>query len=142
MYRFVLIRLIIFFLEQSNLELAQHAFIKSIQIENNNAITWTNLGTMYLTMNEIKLAHEAFKVAQRTEPSYVQCWIGQVNLFYLKLKSLSQSIDCLLVIMNLIRDTRCFASGNHIKRGNITGSPEERQTGFSLCNSGRTSLRH
>ncbi|KAJ9592014.1 hypothetical protein L9F63_001453, partial [Diploptera punctata] len=63
--------------ELNNLALAQHAFIKSIQIENNNSVTWTNLGTLYLNMNEIKLAHEAFKVAQRTEPSYVQCWIGQ-----------------------------------------------------------------
>ncbi|XP_041042380.1 tetratricopeptide repeat protein 37 isoform X3 [Carcharodon carcharias] len=38
--------------------LAQHAFIKSVRIEQN-------------------LAHEAFKVAQSLEPSYVMCWIGQ-----------------------------------------------------------------
>ncbi|MGH0185977.1 UNVERIFIED_CONTAM: hypothetical protein FKN15_020033 [Acipenser sinensis] len=41
-----------------NLALAQHSFIKSIQAEAN-------------------LAHEAFKVAQSLEPSYVNCWIGQ-----------------------------------------------------------------
>ncbi|PNF23763.1 hypothetical protein B7P43_G16832 [Cryptotermes secundus] len=63
--------------ELSNLDLAQHAFIKSIQLEKNNAITWTNLGTLYLYLNEIQLAHEAFKVAQRSEPSYIESWIGQ-----------------------------------------------------------------
>lgn len=26
-----------------------------------------------------QLAHEAFKVAQSLDPSYVGCWIGQVN---------------------------------------------------------------
>ncbi|XP_069681678.1 tetratricopeptide repeat protein 37 [Periplaneta americana] len=62
--------------ELGNLGLAQHAFIKAIQLEN-NAITWTNLGTLYLCLNEIKLAHEAFKVAQRTDPAYVESWIGQ-----------------------------------------------------------------
>lgn len=63
--------------ELNNLDLAQHAFIKSIQLENNNAVTWTNLGTLYLCLNEIQLAHEAFKVAQRSEPSYIESWIGQ-----------------------------------------------------------------
>lgn len=66
------------FVELNSLDLAQHAFIKSIHLENNNAVTWTNLGTLYLCLNEIHLAHEAFKVAQRSEPSYIESWIGQV----------------------------------------------------------------
>uniref|UniRef100_A0A3B3BLI5 SKI3 subunit of superkiller complex n=2 Tax=Oryzias melastigma TaxID=30732 RepID=A0A3B3BLI5_ORYME len=41
-----------------NFALAQHCFIKSIQVEPN-------------------LAHEAFKIAQSLEPLYVNCWIGQ-----------------------------------------------------------------
>lgn len=71
-----------FFAELSSLDIAQHAFIKSIQLEKNNAITWTNLGTLYLCLNEIQLAHEAFKVAQRSEPSYIESWIGQVIVVY------------------------------------------------------------
>ncbi|XP_078070894.1 superkiller complex protein 3 isoform X1 [Mustelus asterias] len=60
-----------------NYTLAQHAFIKSVQVEQNNVVAWTNLGATYLKNESIELAHEAFKVAQSLEPSYVMCWIGQ-----------------------------------------------------------------
>ncbi|KAK1176552.1 tetratricopeptide repeat protein 37-like isoform X1 [Acipenser oxyrinchus oxyrinchus] len=60
-----------------NLALAQHSFIRSIQAEANNVSAWTNLGSLYLKNENIELAHEAFKVAQSLEPSYVNCWIGQ-----------------------------------------------------------------
>lgn len=60
-----------------NPKLAQHCFIKSIQVENNNAVAWTNLGALYLKGSNLQLAHEAFKVAQSLDPSYVGCWIGQ-----------------------------------------------------------------
>ncbi|XP_073447000.1 superkiller complex protein 3 isoform X3 [Dendrobates tinctorius] len=60
-----------------NKALAQHAFIKSIQCQQNNAIAWTNLGALYLLNENIELSHQAFKVAQSLDPSYVRCWIGQ-----------------------------------------------------------------
>uniref|UniRef100_A0A3P9KFX9 Tetratricopeptide repeat domain 37 n=1 Tax=Oryzias latipes TaxID=8090 RepID=A0A3P9KFX9_ORYLA len=61
-----------------NFALAQHCFIKSIQVEpNQNVVAWTNLGTLYLKKANIELAHEAFKIAQSLEPLYVNCWIGQ-----------------------------------------------------------------
>ncbi|XP_043920067.1 tetratricopeptide repeat protein 37 [Protopterus annectens] len=60
-----------------NHALAQHSFIKSIQAEQNNTVAWTNLGVLYLQEGNVELAHEAFKVAQSLEPSYVNCWIGQ-----------------------------------------------------------------
>ncbi|XP_061478330.1 superkiller complex protein 3 isoform X2 [Rhineura floridana] len=60
-----------------NYSLAQHAFIKSIQAEQINVVAWTNLGALYLTTGNIEQAHEAFKVAQSLEPSYLTCWIGQ-----------------------------------------------------------------
>ncbi|XP_069483747.1 superkiller complex protein 3 [Ambystoma mexicanum] len=63
--------------EIANHALAQHAFIKSIQSEQNNVAAWTNLGVLYVANENIELAHEAFKVAQSLEPSYVKCWIGQ-----------------------------------------------------------------
>nr|CAD7400214.1 unnamed protein product [Timema poppensis] len=66
--------------EIKNYSLAQHAFIKSVNIESNNPVSWTNLGTLYLLLGELKLANEAFIVTQRTEPSYIQCWIGQALL--------------------------------------------------------------
>nr|XP_014340513.1 PREDICTED: tetratricopeptide repeat protein 37 isoform X1 [Latimeria chalumnae]XP_014340514.1 PREDICTED: tetratricopeptide repeat protein 37 isoform X1 [Latimeria chalumnae]XP_014340515.1 PREDICTED: tetratricopeptide repeat protein 37 isoform X1 [Latimeria chalumnae] len=60
-----------------NYALAQHAFIKSFEVEQNNVVAWTNLGALYLKNENVELAHEAFKVAQSLEPSYVMCWIGQ-----------------------------------------------------------------
>ncbi|MFT7813636.1 tetratricopeptide repeat protein 37 isoform X1 [Arapaima gigas] len=60
-----------------NFALAQHSFIKSINMEANNVVAWTNLGTLYLKKENIELAHEAFKIAQSLEPLYVNCWIGQ-----------------------------------------------------------------
>ncbi|KAL0979784.1 hypothetical protein UPYG_G00189630 [Umbra pygmaea] len=60
-----------------NYALAQHSFIKSVQVEPNNVVAWTNLGALYLKKDNIELSHEAFKVAQSLEPLYVNCWIGQ-----------------------------------------------------------------
>ncbi|XP_011614358.2 tetratricopeptide repeat protein 37 isoform X1 [Takifugu rubripes] len=60
-----------------NFALAQHCFIKSIEVEQNNVVAWTNIGTLYLKKENIELAHKAFKVAQSLEPLYVNCWIGQ-----------------------------------------------------------------
>ena len=40
-------------------------------------MAWTNLGALYLVQGNQELAHQAFKIAQSLEPSYVQCWIGQ-----------------------------------------------------------------
>ncbi|KAM5192461.1 superkiller complex protein 3 [Mantella aurantiaca] len=61
----------------NNNVLAQHAFIKSIQCQPNNAVAWTNLGALYFVNENIELSHQAFNVAQSLEPSYVRCWIGQ-----------------------------------------------------------------
>ncbi|KAM6965620.1 superkiller complex protein 3 [Aplochiton taeniatus] len=60
-----------------NFALAQHCYIKSIQVEANNVVAWTNLGALYLKKENIELSHEAFKIAQSLEPLYVNCWIGQ-----------------------------------------------------------------
>ncbi|KAF4804620.1 Tetratricopeptide repeat protein 37 [Turdus rufiventris] len=79
-----------------NYALAQHSFIKSVQAEQINIVAWTNLGVLYLVTGNIEKcsvtmsgssttvlslvlqqAHEAFKIAQSLEPSYLLCWIGQ-----------------------------------------------------------------
>ncbi|NWU50846.1 TTC37 protein, partial [Dromas ardeola] len=60
-----------------NYALAQHSFIKSVQAEQINVVAWTNLGVLYLSTGNIEQAHEAFKIAQALEPSYLLCWIGQ-----------------------------------------------------------------
>uniref|UniRef100_A0A669R1N4 Tetratricopeptide repeat domain 37 n=1 Tax=Phasianus colchicus TaxID=9054 RepID=A0A669R1N4_PHACC len=53
-----------------NYALAQHSFIKSVQAEEIvSAVAMLSL--------VLQQAHEAFKVAQSLEPSYLMCWIGQ-----------------------------------------------------------------
>ncbi|KAF7250659.1 Tetratricopeptide repeat protein 37 [Varanus komodoensis] len=82
-----------------NYALAQHAFIKSIQADQINIVAWTNLGVLYLTSGNIEQAHEAFKVAQSLEPSYLTCWIGQ------KLSDMAEFfVQCLYIIMTLIAE--------------------------------------
>ncbi len=60
-------------------DLAQHCFIKSLQLNDSNAVTWTNLGVFYLLNEHLKLAHECFKKSQALDPEYSVAWIGQVN---------------------------------------------------------------
>ncbi|KAG5897490.1 hypothetical protein JTB14_031114 [Gonioctena quinquepunctata] len=60
-----------------NLALAQHFFIRAIKAEHNCAVAWTNLGVLYLTLGELKLANKAFAQGQRSDPNYVSSWIGQ-----------------------------------------------------------------
>ncbi|XP_077514565.1 tetratricopeptide repeat protein 37 isoform X2 [Amblyomma americanum] len=60
-----------------NYALAQHCFIKSLQLESNNLYAWTNLGALYLLADNVQLAHQAFAKAQSLEPTALRPWVGQ-----------------------------------------------------------------
>ncbi|CAK9797777.1 Tetratricopeptide repeat protein 37 [Anthophora plagiata] len=60
-----------------NYALAQHAFVMAIDKELNNAIVWSNLGTLYLCIGKLYKANEAYSHAQRIDPTYINSWIGQ-----------------------------------------------------------------
>eukprot|EP00124_Ichthyophonus_hoferi_P002996 Ihof_evm2s233 gene=Ihof_evmTU2s233 len=59
----------------ANPRLAQHAFIKSLNLQN-NAGTWTNLGVFYMLHGQIQLAHKAFAQSQAQDPSMPRAWVG------------------------------------------------------------------
>lgn len=62
--------------------LAQHALIKSIGLNSiGNAVAWTNLGFLLLSSGEAVKSHHCFAEAQRFQPSYGLCWIGQVDYY-------------------------------------------------------------
>lgn len=67
----------LFYTEPKNFAMAQHCFIKAVTLERNSAISWCNLGTLYLSLDELKLANKAFSQAQRADPNYVYSWVGQ-----------------------------------------------------------------
>ena len=56
---------------------AQHSFIRSLNLNENNARPWTNLGALYLLDNELVLANESFTRAQSVDPDYADAWVGQ-----------------------------------------------------------------
>ncbi|KAE8386401.1 hypothetical protein BDV23DRAFT_142251 [Aspergillus alliaceus] len=58
-------------------KVAQHAFVRSLHLNDRTAQVWTNLGALYLMHNDIQLANEAFTRAQSTDPDNSQAWIGQ-----------------------------------------------------------------
>lgn len=63
--------------EINNLPLAQHCFIKSLNIDKKSAVAWSNLGAFYLSQVNNKLANKAFGRAQQSDTSLIKAWIGQ-----------------------------------------------------------------
>ena len=60
-----------------NPKVAQHAFVRSLHLNDKSAKTWANLGTLYLFQNDTELANEAFTRSQSTDPDYAHAWLGQ-----------------------------------------------------------------
>lgn len=58
-------------------KVAQHAFVRSLFINDKLARTWTNLGTLYMLQNDTELANEAFTRGQSADPQYAYAWLGQ-----------------------------------------------------------------
>ncbi|KAI1098090.1 tetratricopeptide [Jackrogersella minutella] len=67
-----------------NPSVAQHAFVRSLFLNERSAHAWSNLGALALLQNDIKLANEAFTRAQSNDPDYAHAWLGQgfVALMY------------------------------------------------------------
>ncbi|NP_001153421.1 tetratricopeptide repeat domain 37 isoform X1 [Nasonia vitripennis] len=63
--------------EIKNYALAQHSFVMAIETEPNNAVSWTNLGCLYLLLEDLYRANKAFSWGQKIDPAYINCWIGQ-----------------------------------------------------------------
>lgn len=57
-------------------KVAQHAFVRSLHLNDRNVHVWTNLGTLYLLQNDLQLAETAFGRAQAQDPDYALAWVG------------------------------------------------------------------
>ncbi|KKY27328.1 putative antiviral protein [Phaeomoniella chlamydospora] len=60
-----------------NAKVSQHAFIRSLHLNQRSALVWTNLGALYLIHDDKELANEAFTLAQSIDPDYSHAWLGQ-----------------------------------------------------------------
>ncbi|KAL1800711.1 hypothetical protein ACET3X_001053 [Alternaria dauci] len=60
-----------------NPKVAQHAFVRSLHLNERSVHTWTNLGALYLLQNDHELAHTAFSRAQSQDPDYSLAWVGE-----------------------------------------------------------------
>ena len=69
---------------ESSPSVAQHAFVRSLHLNERNPAAWSNLGTLALLSGDLKLANESFTRAQSTDPDYAHAWLGQgfVALMY------------------------------------------------------------
>lgn len=67
-------------LDMNNLALAQHCFVKALEIDRKLAVVWTNLGVLYLSQGQAKMANVAFKQGQQSEPTYGNAWTGQAQV--------------------------------------------------------------
>lgn len=60
-----------------NPSVSQHAFARSLYLNERSPVAWTNLGTLALQSGDTQLANELFTRAQSTDPDYAHAWLGQ-----------------------------------------------------------------
>ncbi|KAF3891495.1 Translation repressor/antiviral protein Ski3 [Trichophyton interdigitale] len=58
-------------------KVAQHAFVRSLHLNERNAFVWANLGAFYLLNDDYQLANEAFTRSQSADPDHSNAWLGQ-----------------------------------------------------------------
>ena len=56
---------------------AQHAYIKALEFDSKNSVTWVNLGLLYLHHGDFEMANEAMYRAQALNPDNTSAWVGQ-----------------------------------------------------------------
>jgi superkiller protein 3 len=60
-----------------NPSVSQHAFVRSLHLNERGAHAWTNLGTLALIQGDVQFANDAFTKAQSADPDFAHAWLGQ-----------------------------------------------------------------
>ncbi|XP_076257912.1 tetratricopeptide repeat protein 37 isoform X2 [Rhynchophorus ferrugineus] len=121
----------IHYFKDSPANIIQHCFIKAITADHNTAVSWTNLGVLYLLKGDIKLANKAFSEGQRADPDYVSSWIGQALI--------AESMDH-RDTMGLFRhsiqldhhEQGCLGYANCVCETLLKGPPKDKDLWYSL----------
>jgi superkiller protein 3 len=61
-------------------QLAQHAFVVSLELYSKDPEVWTNLGFLYTREDDRELANQCFLKAQTLDPDCARAWFGQAVL--------------------------------------------------------------
>ncbi|GMK57364.1 hypothetical protein CspeluHIS016_0401980 [Cutaneotrichosporon spelunceum] len=61
-------------------QLAQHAFVVSLELYAKDSEVWTNLGFLYTRADDRELANQCFLKAQTLDPDCARAWFGQAIL--------------------------------------------------------------
>ncbi|KAG9242790.1 hypothetical protein BJ878DRAFT_153891 [Calycina marina] len=111
-----------------NPSVAQHSFVRSLFLNERSAQTWTNLASLYLLQNDIKLANDAFTRAQSIDPDFAHAWVGQgmialmtdnpkeADLLFTHAMEISESSSL------ITKNQFCQAAFDHILSAKITPS--------------------
>lgn len=60
-----------------NPAVSQHAFVRSLHLNERSPVGWTNLGVLALLSGDTQLASEAFTRGQSADPEYAHAWLGK-----------------------------------------------------------------
>lgn len=83
-------------------ELKQHAFIRSLQLDVSLAVAWAYLAKLYRLLDEKKLAQHAFDRARSIDPSLALPWAGMSADMSIRELKPEEAYDCCLRAVQLL----------------------------------------
>ncbi|KAI3757028.1 hypothetical protein L6452_04561 [Arctium lappa] len=85
-----------------HVELKQHAFIRSLQLDVSLAVAWAYLGKLYRKQGENKLAQHAFDRARSIDPSLALPWAGMSADMSIRALKPDEAYDCCLRAVQIL----------------------------------------
>ncbi|XP_071710201.1 tetratricopeptide repeat protein SKI3 isoform X2 [Rutidosis leptorrhynchoides] len=86
----------------NHMELKQHAFIRSLQLDVSLAVAWAYLGKLYRLLDEKKLAQHAFDRARSIDPSLALPWAGMSADMSIRELKPEEAYDCCLRAVQIL----------------------------------------
>ena len=94
-----------------NGSVSQHAFVRSLHLNERSPVAWTNLGVLAILAGDMRVANEVFTRAQSTDPDYTSAWVGQG--FYALLHGHEDEARGLLTHAMEIAESSAIAARRH-----------------------------
>ncbi|XP_076922571.1 tetratricopeptide repeat protein SKI3-like [Bidens hawaiensis] len=85
-----------------HVEVKQHAFIRSLQLDVSLAVAWAYLGKLYRKQSEKNLAQQAFDRARSIDPSLALPWAGMSADMSIRALKPDEAYDCCLRAVQIL----------------------------------------